>query len=140
MFEYLLPDYTCILVEKNSKKVIFQSKENSVRPLVRYSYYHEIFGENTILIDKIVGSAIANVIIHLNIKQVYTKIISKPALKLLNNKNIKVIYEEIVDNILRKDKTDICPLEKKILSVSSPLEAYNILVEVVINQNPVHIN
>lgn len=137
MFSYLEPNKTCVLV--NNKKIIYESIENSVKPLVKYIFHNGIPKSGTILIDKIVGFAIANIILYCNIKTVYAKVISKPALKLLEENQIEVYFEEVVENILRYDKKDICPMEKKILSVSSPLEAYNILVQIIIYNNPLHL-
>lgn len=137
MFNYLVPDKTCVLV--NNKLIIYQSVENGVKPLVKYLYYKGIPNKETVLIDKIVGYAVANLILYSQIKTVYTKIISKPALTLLNNNNITLFYESIVENILRRDKSDICPLEKKLLTVKSPEQAMEFLTQIVIFNNPIHL-
>ncbi|MDF2699112.1 MAG: hypothetical protein K0Q49_668 [Haloplasmataceae bacterium] len=136
-FDYLNPDKTCVL--SLNGEIIYESYENGVKPFVKYIYYHGKPDENAILIDKIIGVAIANLAIYCNLKTVYAKLISKPALELLKEHKIDVHYEDLVDHILRKDRSDICPLEKKVLSANSPDEAYVFLKEIVINNNPIHI-
>jgi|SRR5690554_3760431 len=137
MFNYLKPNKTCVLL--NKQKIIYESTENGVKPLVKYFYYQGLPSNNTILIDKIVGMAIAHVIIYCNIKTVYTKIISKPALSLLKKNNIDITFKILVENILQRDKTDICPMEKKVLTASSTKEAIDILKQIVIFNNPIHL-
>ncbi|QVK17870.1 DUF1893 domain-containing protein [Mycoplasmatota bacterium] len=137
MFKYLEPDKTCVLIHET--KVIYESKENSVKPFVKYIYYHGLPKENTILIDKVIGVAIANVALYCKLNTVYGLIISKPALDLLQKNNVNVHYETLVDHILRRDKTDICPMEKKILTANSYEEAFNYLKQIVIDNNPIHL-
>lgn len=131
IFNYLKPNKTCVLI--NNSKIIYESNENSIKPLIKYLLENGIPNENTILIDKIVGIAIANVILYCNIKTVYTQIISKPALDLLKNNQVDVYFEKLVDNILRYDKVDICPMEKKLLTINSPQEAVSYLKTIVLN-------
>jgi Domain of unknown function (DUF1893) len=137
-FQLLEPDNTCVLIY--NEEIIYESQENSVKPFVKFIYYNGKPKEDSILIDKIIGVAIANVVLYCNLKTVYAKVISQPALDLLQYNYITVNYEQLVPNILRRDKTDICPLEKKILKASSPNEAYEFLKEIVIYNNPIHLN
>ncbi|NLG81265.1 MAG: DUF1893 domain-containing protein [Bacilli bacterium] len=137
MFNYLEPDKTCVLLLHNN--IIYDSKENSVKPLVKYLYHNGVPNNETILIDKVIGLAVANLVLYCGLRTVYGKTISQPALELLHKHDVTVFYEALVPNILRKDKTDICPLEKYVSNLSSPKEAYLNLVEIVINQNPLHL-
>lgn len=137
-FNYLSNNQSCVLLHNHS--VIYESYENSVKPLVKYVYYNQPIESNTILVDKIIGYAIANVILYSGIKTVYAKTISKPALDLLKKHNVQIEYQQIVDNILRRDRTDLCPMEKKILTTQNSHEAFQILVEIVINQNLIHLS
>ncbi len=137
-FDLLNPDKTCVLLNKD--KIIYESKENSVKPFVKYIYYNGFPSKETILIDKIIGVAIANIAIYCNLKTVYAKIISKPALTLLENNNVTVFFGEVVENILKRDKLDLCPMEKKILTAKSPREAYDFLKQIVIDEDPIHLS
>lgn len=137
-FQLLSSNKTCVLYLYG--KVIYESKENGVGPFVKYVYYNGKPDNDTILIDKVIGVAVANIVLYCDLKTVYTKIISKPALDLLTKNNVQVNYQELVTNILRKDRTDICPLEKKILTTHSFKEAYDLLKQIIIDNNFIHLN
>lgn len=138
LFKYLIPDKTCVLIHK--QQIIYESKENSVKPFVKYIYHNGLPHENTVLIDKVIGVAIANVVLYCKLNTVYGVVVSKPALDLLQKNHVKVYYKTLVDHILRRDKTDICPMEKKILTAKSYTEAFDFLKQIVIDQKPIHIN
>lgn len=62
--------------------------------------------------DKVVGKAAAALMILGKIKELYTDIISLPALNLLNEAGINVGFGKVVPFIENRDKTDWCPMEK----------------------------
>lgn len=70
--------------------------------------------------DKIIGKAAASIMILGGVKEIYTPIISKPALSLLNSYGISVSYGKVIDHIINRDKTGWCPLEKLCYDLSSP--------------------
>ncbi len=79
--------------------------------------------------DLVVGKAAAMLFIKAGIKDVDTIIISKPALKVLEEHHITVKYEKLVDNIINRDKTGLCPFESLVLDVDDVLIAYKLIVE-----------
>lgn len=79
--------------------------------------------------DLLVGKAAAMLFIKAGIKDVDTIIISKPALKVLEEHHITVKYEKLVDNIINRDKTGLCPFESLVLDVDDVSIAYKLIVE-----------
>lgn len=79
--------------------------------------------------DLVVGKAAAMLFIKAGIKDVDTIIISKPALKVLEEHHITVKYEKLVDNIISRDKTGLCPFESLVLDVDDVSIAYKLIVE-----------
>lgn len=79
--------------------------------------------------DLVVGKAAAMLFIKAGIKDVDTIIISKPALKVLEVHHITVKYEKLVDNIINRDKTGLCPFESLVLDVDDVSIAYKLIVE-----------
>ncbi len=79
--------------------------------------------------DLVVGKAAAMLFIKAGIKDVDTIIISKPALKVLEEHHITVKYEKLVDNIINRDKTGLCPFESLVLDVDDVSIAYKLIVE-----------
>lgn len=70
--------------------------------------------------DKVVGKAAAALMILGGVKNVYTDLISAPALEMFEKGGINVSYSGIVPNIRNRDNTDLCPLEKKIGANDQP--------------------
>lgn len=79
--------------------------------------------------DLVVGKAAAMLFIKAGIKDIDTIIISKPALKVLEEHHITVKYEKIVDNIINRDKTGLCPFESLVLDVDDVSIAYKLIIE-----------
>lgn len=70
------------------------------------------FLNGAFIADKVVGKAAAALMILGNIKELYTDLISLPALVLLNETAISVKYGKVVSHIENRNKTDWCPMEK----------------------------
>jgi len=78
-------------------------------------------------IDKIVGKAAAFLFILIKVKSIHALTISKDALVVLEEANIKVTYEVITENIKNRAGDDICPMEKVVKNINEPLIAYKAL-------------
>jgi len=78
----------------------------------------------TTVIDKIVGKAAALLICYFKAKEVYTKLLSKSAIEVLEKHGIGYKSEIVVENIRKRDGTDICPFEKIVLEIEDPKEGY----------------
>ncbi|NLE04266.1 MAG: DUF1893 domain-containing protein [Crenarchaeota archaeon] len=74
--------------------------------------------------DRVVGKAVALLCVFINIKNVYASLLSQSAYFVFIQNNISCSYTEIVENILNKNKTDLCPFEKIALNLSQPNDAY----------------
>ncbi len=110
---------TNTLVLLNEKKeIIFSSTKGGIRPLVEC--IQTIKENNHTLHDRVIGLAAAKLIVYSKaINKVITPTISKPAKEYLEENNIELKYTQVVDNILMKDRTDICPMEKKALTANN---------------------
>ncbi len=101
-------EYSLVLVKDD--KIVFSSDKHGLRPLVECVCSTE--GEE--LFDKVIGLAAARVIVACGfIKKVHTIVCSKSAKDLLEENGIVIDPKEIVENIMNKDKTDVCPMEKR---------------------------
>lgn len=79
--------------------------------------------------DVVVGKAAAFLMIKCGIKNVFAKVLSKPAATLLSSFSIPFEYETLTEKIINRDGTDICPMEKTVLNTDSPDVAYKLLSE-----------
>lgn len=106
-------NYTCVICKNND---IHSSTLRGVKPLVDFLESGKDF-KGYFAADKVIGKATAFLYVALKVKAVYAKVISKVALEVLNMNNIFVEYEELVENIINRNKTDLCPFEKSVLDI-----------------------
>ncbi|MBO3753897.1 MAG: DUF1893 domain-containing protein [Candidatus Brockarchaeota archaeon] len=62
--------------------------------------------------DRVVGRAAAMLCLYANIAEVYAEVVSRKGLDALREKNVSVEYEELVPEILNRNRNDVCPFEK----------------------------
>ncbi len=74
--------------------------------------------------DRVAGKAVALLCIHARTKALYAETLSRKAKEFLEENLIHHEYDKLVENILRLDKTGICPFEKAAMEISNPRDAY----------------
>lgn len=115
-------NFTVVFVKNG--KVLFSSKESGINGFIKAI---DKFGKdlrNSYLADKVVGLAIAMLSIYIKVNGIYARIISKPGINFLKENKIFLIYEKEIENILDKNKRDICPFEKIAINSRTPEEVY----------------
>lgn len=130
-----LHHYRCQgVVELNTgEKIYFYNK--GIIDLFRTAIAKKPFLYGSKLADKVIGKGAALLIVNVGVKQVYADIISKCAYDFLNSSGVNVQYKHMVENILNRDKTDICPIEKLTLYIEDPEEAITIINDFFSNNN-----
>ncbi|MEM1986083.1 MAG: DUF1893 domain-containing protein [Nitrososphaeria archaeon] len=128
--EHLLKNDLTFAIVKNGK-ILFESRESGIKGILNaIKSYGEQFAESA-LADKIVGKAVLLVALKVKIRSIYAKVISEGALDVASKYEISVLYDEIVNAIMNKNGTDICPFEKAVASINDPEEAYKILLNMI---------
>ncbi len=115
-------DLTLIFVKDG--KIIFEGKSEGMRDLVLVVDKFRDKLKNSSVADSIVGKAAASLFIFSGVDSVFAGKISETAADTLKEKNIYFEYDEIVEKILSKEGTDICPFDKIALPIKSPEEVY----------------
>ncbi len=115
------------LIVKKDSKIIFQSSGEMLHDLLRCIKTHKKEIKNALVVDKVVGLAAARLLVFARVKEVYAFIASEPAIKYLQKRNIAIHAKRIVKNILNRDKTGICPMERRALNCRSDSEFYKLL-------------
>jgi len=101
------------LVLRDGDDVIFSSKKRGLRPLIECVVEWAGRVENASLIDKVVGSAAARLIVRSGmIGTVTAGVISREAIKYLSDHYIPTEWREKTNIILRGDGKGICPMEE----------------------------
>jgi len=75
--------------------------------------------------DKIVGKAAAMLFVLAEIKEVYGGVMSEQAANYLKQHGIKYSYGKIVDAIMNRKGTGICPMEMAVKDISEPQAAFD---------------
>ena len=117
--------YTCVFI--NDEKEFF-STERGVKPLLNFlDEGYDLKG--FFVADKVIGKAAACLYVLLKVKEIFSLVISKPAIEILEKNNIKVFYETIVERIENRTKDGFCPMEESVLNCNSPKDSYFLIKE-----------
>lgn len=116
-------EYTCVVCKGTS---LYTSTHRGVRPLMEWLGQGMNFAGYSAA-DKVVGKATAFLYVKLGVKEVYARVISKPALEVLHLNEILIEYDLLVDNIINRKGDGFCPFELAVLSTDVPATAYQLI-------------
>jgi len=111
----------CVVKKQN---VLLESKVRGVAAFLDAVEELECRFEGSSVADKIVGRAVALMCIYVKASAVYAATLSEPAKALFEEYSTYVEYVDLVENIVRPDKSSICPFEQLVSDVSDPGEGY----------------
>lgn len=118
-----MEEVTCTVIKENK---IWQSNLPGLRPLMNWLLNEPEIIEGSYVIDKIVGKAAAMLLIYGKASRVHGKTMSKASDEVLTAHGIEHSWDVLVDHIVNRDGTDMCPMEKKVLDVTEPQEAFEV--------------
>ena len=109
----LKPDFTKYsLALVQGDEIVYSSDSSGLKPLWDCLEKYRQSKDKFILFDKVIGLAAARLVVYSGIiEAIHTRLISQPAKQFLKENKIKIEADEIVANILRKDKSAVCPGE-----------------------------
>lgn len=111
--------YTCVL---RSGDTVFTTTERGVKPLVRWlTEGPDVRGFSAA--DKVVGKATAYLYVLLGVKEVYAHVMSRSAAAVLAHHGITAAQNRLVENIINRQGTGICPFEAAVMDIHTPEEA-----------------
>ena len=118
-------NYTCVLCRED---VTHTSTRRGVAPLLHW------LDEGTDLrgfsaADRVVGRATAFLYHLLGIREVYARVMSRPALEVLQQYGIAASWETLVDAIENRQKTGPCPMEYATRNCTAPEDALTAIRE-----------
>lgn len=120
------------LLEKNNDAIvvinndrIFESKNQGVSTLIDLLENNKELLYGASVCDKVVGKAAAFLFCLGKIKELHAKIISEPAIEVVEKNGISLTFDKKVKNIQNRDKTDLCPMEKCTLDIDNGIDALN---------------
>ncbi len=111
-----------LVVVKDGRTSVYDGR--GIKPVVDYLEKDNFDG--AFVADKVIGKASALLLVYGKVQEVYTPVISKPAVKVFEDNNVKYSADKIVDNIINRTGTDLCPMEKKVQNIDNPKRAYKL--------------
>ncbi len=113
-------DYTCVLCKGDRTLALTQ---RGIKPLVELYEGDENF-EGFCAADKVVGKGAAFLYLLLGVKAIYSAVLSRSALELLQKNGVIVRYDILAENIINRKGDGICPFEEAVLNIGDKLRAY----------------
>ena len=101
----------CSCVIANGSR-LEQFHERGVKDLHHLLHNDKALLDGAFIADKVVGKGAAALMIAGGVKEVYADVMSRAALSLFQHHDLEVEYGLLVDNIINRAGTDICPVEK----------------------------
>jgi iron complex outermembrane receptor protein len=99
--------YSCVIANNDETRVFYSRGVKDLYDLFK----NTDFLKGAFVADKVVGKAAASLMILGGVKEVYTDLISTPALQMLKENCIEASYHTEVPVILNGSQNDWCPLE-----------------------------
>lgn len=90
---------------------------------------HPDFMRGASVADKVIGLGAAFLLVKGGVAEVYAEVISRPAVSKLQDAGISLSYGKIVDHIINREGTGICPVEQLTANAESPDEAWKLIKE-----------
>ena len=122
--DILLKENHTIVIYKSDASVIV-SNDRGVAPLMQLLKEDALQLRDSMVADKVIGKAAALLMVYAGVKEVYTPTISKPAVEVFENNDIKLTYDKIVDRIINRKGDGLCPMETLCLDINNPEEAFD---------------
>lgn len=117
--------YTCVLVKD---EIVYRSEKRGVTPLLEWLSSDIDLAEFSAA-DRVIGKAAALLFVLLRVKEVYSPIMSEQAVWVLERYEVSYSYDTLVDGILNRFGTGLCPMEQAVRNINDP----HIAVEAVRN-------
>ena len=120
----LLKTENFTLVVIFSDKGVFTSSDRGVKPLLHLLENEKDFLKGASVADKVIGKAAALLMVLGGIKEVYTNVISDPAVEVFEKHRIPYFYEEKVKRIISRKGDGLCPMESLCMDIEEPAAAF----------------
>lgn len=86
--------------------------------------------KGAIIADKVIGKVAASILTVAGVKEIYTDVMSKYAIPILEENDVKYEYRDLVDYVQNNDKTEMCPMENKFKDEKDIYIVYNKMLNI----------
>lgn len=124
--EHLLAGELTCVIRKGDRE--YTTQERGVKPLVRW-LTEETDVRGFSAADKVVGKATAYLYCLLGVKEVHAHVMSESAARVLAENGIAASQDILVENIINRQGTGICPFEAAVWDIHRPADALTAIRE-----------
>lgn len=111
--------YTCAVCRGSEQ---FTTCQRGVKPLLTWLDNGTDL-KNASAADRVVGRGAAFLYCLLGVKEVYARVMSRPAAEVLTAHGIPVLADTFVSGIINRKGTGPCPFEEAVMDITDPQEA-----------------
>lgn len=116
---------TCVLCKDD---IIYTTTMRGVAPLLAWISDKKDMKDFCVA-DKVVGRAAAFLYVILGVSQVYAKVMSKGAIKVLMQNDIRIKYDTQVEYIINRTSTGMCPMEEAVWNINDCNDALDAITK-----------
>lgn len=116
-------NYTIAIINADRE---YTSTERGIKPILNLLDADAQLLCGASVADKVVGKAAALLMCYAKVKEVHSCVLSKPSLDVFAACGVPAYYDTLVDNIINREGTDICPMESRALNLTDPEDAYRV--------------
>lgn len=111
--------FTCVVC---CGDIVYTTTQRGVAPLLTWlDNRTDLTGFSAA--DRVVGRGAAFLYCLLGVKEVYARVMSRPAAEVLRSHGIDVSADTFVDGIINRQGTGPCPFEAAVINIQNPEEA-----------------
>lgn len=120
----LLEKGLSLVIAKNGS-VLFETRQSGVSGfLLAIEKFGRWSLQGSSVADRVVGRAAALLCAYCSVRTVYALVLSEGGKRVLEENEVAFEFQNLVPNILNRQKTGPCPFEKTVATVSDVEEAY----------------
>lgn len=111
-----------VLYANGECKEYYQNRINDIR-LILQDDKNAL--KDAIIADKVIGKVAGSILTVAGVKEIYADVMSKYAIPVLEQNNVKYEYKNLVSYVQNNDKTGMCPMENKYKDEPDIKKIYN---------------
>jgi len=119
----LMANNFSLVIAKNGQ-VIFETKKSGIGGFLQAIEQLDNELLSSSVADRIIGMAAAMLCVYIKVDSVFALTLSEGGMRVLEGSGVAFEFMNKVSNILNRDKTDVCPFEKRAMASKNAEDAY----------------
>ncbi len=111
-----------VLYSNGEIKEYYQNRINDIKDILKEN--KEAL-KGAIIADKVIGKVAGSILTVAGVKEIYADVMSKYAVPVLEENNIKYEYKTLTEYVINNAKTGMCPMENKYKDEKDIHKVYN---------------